>query len=140
MKSLLIAAAVLLAPAALCADVTVSNAWIRATVPGQPVSGAYFDITAKKATRLVKVETPAAGLVQLHEMRTESGVMKMRQIDSISLPAGQTVSLAPSKMHVMLMNIPEPLTEGSKQTMILTFVEDGVRSQLKLSVPVKKGS
>jgi copper(I)-binding protein len=119
------------------ADVRIEKAWIRAAADGQPVSGAYFEITAQHNAKLVKVDTTAAEHAELHEMSLQGGIMKMRPLTAIALPAGQKVVLKPNGLHVMLFNPKTPLAAGSKETMVLTIDEDGKRSQLKLSVDVK---
>ncbi len=119
------------------ADVVVKNAWAKPTVPGQPVAAAYFEITASKAAHLLKVETPVAGLAEVHEMKQENGVMKMRQVQGLSLPAGQTVTLKPGGMHVMLMQLQSQLQEGAKWPLIVTTEQDGKRSQVRVDLFVR---
>ncbi|MCW5624781.1 MAG: copper chaperone PCu(A)C [Burkholderiales bacterium] len=77
------------------ADVTVTRAWVRATMPGQPVAGAYLDLEAKRALKLTGVASPVATRGEVHEMKHEDGVMKMRQVAAVDLPAGRKVQLAP---------------------------------------------
>jgi copper(I)-binding protein len=102
-------------------DVEISNAWVRATVPGQPVAGAYLDAKATRDLKLVGVSSPAAKRGELHEMKHEGGVMKMRQVKEIDLPSGKTVSLAPGGLHIMLFDPVKPLVEGERVSMTLQF-------------------
>ena len=76
---------------AFAQNVTVTEAWARATVQGQKASGAFMKITAKDDEKLIGASSAAAGVVQIHEMKMEKDVMKMNAVDSIALPAGQTV-------------------------------------------------
>jgi copper(I)-binding protein len=119
-------------------NVTVNDAWVRATVPGQKATGAFMKITAKDGGTLVAASSPAAGVVQVHEMKMDAGVMKMREIKSgLPLPAGQAVELRPGSYHVMLMDLKAPL---QKDTLVpLTLVvknAQGVESKLELNVNV----
>jgi copper(I)-binding protein len=102
----------LLAMSAMAADtgVTVSNAWRRATA--QSSAGVWFSITSKQDAKLVAASSPLAGTTQLHTMSHEQGMMKMRAIESIALPAGKAVELAPGGDHVMLIDLKQPLKAG----------------------------
>ena len=136
------AAAVLawqLMPGALAAEtVTTANAWVRATVPGQSVAGAYLDITAGAAAALVAVESPAARKAELHTMSMDGGVMKMRAVEKIELPAKQTVSLKPGGYHVMLIDIKRELKAGERVPLKLV-VQDakGVKTTLQIEAEVR---
>lgn len=99
--------------------IEIRDPWARATVPGQPVAGAYAELRSAKAAQLVGVSSPAAKRGEVHEMKHVGGVMKMRQLKSLPLPAGETVKLAPGGLHVMLFDLPKPLDAGS--TIPLTF-------------------
>lgn len=102
------------------ATVTVQNAWARATVPGQDVAGAYMEITSTVPARLIKVETPDAKLAEIHSMRMENGVMRMQALESLALPAKETVKLAPGSYHLMLIGIKRPLKPGDQLPISLT--------------------
>ena len=117
--------------------VKVEGAWARATVQGQKGTGAFMNITAKEGTRLVGVSSPAAGVAEVHEMKMEGDIMKMRAMPSLDLPAGKAVALKPGGHHVMLMDLKQALTVGSKVPLTLTFKDaKGVESKLELSLPV----
>ena len=79
----LLFAAALLAGAAhaqTAAPVAAEGAWARASVPGQKATGAFMRLTASEATRLVRAESPAAGVTEVHEMKMDAGVMKMAEV------------------------------------------------------------
>ena len=117
--------------------VKVEGAWARATVQGQKGTGAFMNITAKEGTRLVGVSSPAAGVAEVHEMKMEGDIMMMRAMPSLDLPAGKAVALKPGGHHVMLMDLKQALTVGSKVPLTLTFKDaKGVESKLELSLPV----
>jgi periplasmic copper chaperone A len=123
--------------AALLPPVQVSGAWVRATVPGQKGSGAFMKITSQTALRLVGISSPAAGVAEVHEMKMDGDVMKMRAVDALDLPAGKTVELKSGGYHVMLMDLRQTLPKGSMMPMTLRFRDaNGVESKLDLSVPV----
>jgi copper(I)-binding protein len=114
MKSLLSfwVSAMLFAINAWAGEVTVSDAWVRATAPGQDNGSLQFSITSQKEARLVGASTPAAAKAELHAMSHENGMMKMRAVDAISLPAGKVIDLAASGKHVMLIGLKQPLRAG----------------------------
>ncbi len=119
------------------ANVDVSNAWVRSTVPGQKGTGAFMKIIARQGTTLVGVSSPVAGVGEVHEMKMEGDVMKMRALPVLDLPAGKAVELKPGGYHVMLMDLKQPLAKDSKVPLTLVFKDaKGVQSKLELSVPV----
>ena len=119
------------------AGVDVQNAWVRSTVPGQKGTGAFMKITAKEGAKLVGVSSPVAGVGEVHEMKMEGDVMKMRALPSLDLPAGKAVELKPGGYHIMLMDLKQPLAKDSKVPLTLLFKDaKGVESKLELSVPV----
>lgn len=87
------------------AQVTVKEAWVRATVPQQKVTGAFMQIHSAQDTRLIEVRSPAAAMVELHEMKMEGDVMRMRALNALDLPAGKTIELKPGSYHIMLTDL-----------------------------------
>lgn len=127
----LVAAALLASAATLpawAANITVTDVWARATMPGQPVSGAYMQIRSDADARLVSASSPAVPRVEMHEMKMDGDVMRMREVKAIDLPKGKTVSLEPGGFHIMLMNLPKPIAAGDVIPLILT-VESGGKQQ-----------
>lgn len=119
------------------AAVDVQGAWARATVQGQKATGAFMKLTAKDNAKLVSASSPAAGVVEIHEMKMDGGVMKMRAIPSLDLPAGKAVELKPGGYHVMLMDLKEPLKKETTVPITLVVKDDkGVESKVELTVPV----
>ena len=96
------------------AQVTVTAAWVRATVPGQNIAGAYLKITSASTAWLVGGSSPAAKAVELHQMSLENNVMKMRPLARLELPAGTPVELRPGGYHLMLIDIAHPLAKGER--------------------------
>ncbi len=127
----------LCAVTAALAQVKVENGWARATVQGQMATGAFMKLTAPQATRLVAVSTPVAGVAEIHEMKMDGGVMKMRGIPALDLPANQTVELKPGSFHLMLMDLKAPLMKDASIALTLTFKDTkGKETQQQVSVPV----
>ena len=126
------------APAgAQTAAVKVEGAWARASVQGQTGTGAFMRLTAQGGARLVRAESPAAGVTEVHEMKMEGDVMKMRAIPALELPAGKTVELKPGGYHVMLLDLKAPLAKDTALPLTLVFQDaKGAESTLNLSVPV----
>lgn len=118
--------------------VEVQSAWARSTVPGQKAGGVFMKLEAKQALRLVAATSPVAAFGEVHEMRMEDGVMKMRPLkDGLELPAGKAVELKPGGYHVMLMDLKAPLQKDTNIPLTLVFVDaKGVESRKEISVPV----
>jgi copper(I)-binding protein len=130
-------AGVLVSSAAL-AQVTVTDAWIRATVPQQKSAGVFMQLRSASDARLVEVRTSAAGHAELHQMQMQGQTMRMHAVAGIALPAGQAVSLAGGGYHVMLFDLKHQLKDG--QSVPLTLVVEGAghkRQELNVAVPVK---
>lgn len=122
---------------AAAAAVSVEGAWARASVPGQKATGAFMRLTAPETMRLVRVQSPAAGVAEVHEMKMDGDIMKMRAVPLLELPAGKAVDLKPGGYHVMLMDLKAPLAKGSSVPVTLFFQDaQGVESQQQLQLPV----
>lgn len=113
------ALSVLLAASAWANEITVHNAWARATAPGQAVGAAYMDLMAKRSMSVVGGHSPAAERVELHTMSMQEGVMVMRKVPEIELPAGKPVQLKPGGLHIMLIGLKAPLQEGQSVPLTL---------------------
>jgi periplasmic copper chaperone A len=117
--------------------VNVEGAWVRSTAPGQQGTSAFMKLTAQKTMQIVGVSTPVAGTSDLHEMKREGDVMKMRGLDKLELPAGRTVALTPSGYHLMLQDLKQQLRPGTTVPLTLVLRDaNGVQSKLELKLPV----
>ena len=112
------------------AQVSVKNAWVRATVGPQKTTGAFLQIETKNEVNLVKVETKAAGMVEIHEMQMDGGVMKMREVEKVNCPAGKVTELSPGGFHIMLMNLKKQAKEGDQIPLILSFEDRQGKKQV----------
>ena len=107
-------------------SVEVKDAWVRTSVPGQKATGAFMKITAKDGAKLVAVSSPAAGVAEVHEMKMEGDVMKMRPVvNGLEIKPGQTVTFDPSGYHVMLVDLKEQLVQGERFKATLKFAKAG---------------
>ena len=119
-------------------NVVVSDASARATAPGQESAAIRFSITSKKEARLVAIVSPIAGAVEIHSMTHDNGVMKMRAIEFLPLPAGKMVKLGASGNHVMLLNLKNPLKAGESVPLTITVeFADKRKEKLNVSAEVK---
>lgn len=126
------AAASLVAQVAWAANISVTDAWARATMPGQPVSGAYMQIQADADARLLSVSSSVVPRVEVHEMNMDGGVMHMREVKAIDLPKGKTVSLEPGGFHIMLMNLKKPIAAGDVIPLTLVVESGGKRQTVEV--------
>ncbi|MFL6698707.1 MAG: copper chaperone PCu(A)C [Vitreoscilla sp.] len=110
-KSVLLLALSLLAAAAH-AQVTVDKPWVRTTVAQQTTTAAYLTITSAHGGKLVEASSPVAASVEVHEMKMDGNLMKMRSVDALPLPAGQPVQMKSGGYHMMLMGLKAPLKAG----------------------------
>lgn len=101
--------------------IEVSGGWIRATAPGQDQGGADLSIISKQSATLVGASSPVCKMVQLHTMTNENGMMRMREVKAIKIPAGKRVNLRESGYHLMLVGLKAPLKEGETVPLILSF-------------------
>jgi len=123
---------------ALAADIDVKEPWVRGTVTGQPATGAFMEVTSKGGAAIIGASSPVAGITEIHEMKMDGGVMKMRAISRLDLPAGKPVKLAPGGYHVMLMDLKKEHKAG--ETVALTLVVEGAdkkRETIEVKAPVK---
>jgi hypothetical protein len=102
-------------------EIEVSGAWIRASAPGQDAASVDMTIASKQAATLVGVSSPAAKSAEMHSMTTEGGMMRMREVKSIDLPAGKHLNLDEGGYHLMLNGLKAPLKEGETVPLILSI-------------------
>lgn len=134
-----VALSAILSVPAWSADVRIVNAWARATAPGQAVAGVFMDLSADRPMSVVGGASPASERVELHTMSMQDGVMVMRPIPEIPLPAGQTVQLKPGGLHVMLIGLKAPLQEGKTVPLTLQVRDAGGKvKELQVEAQVRR--
>jgi hypothetical protein len=140
MKRISLAAALVLTAAVVpaWAQITVSQPWVRGTVQGQKATGAFMQLKSADGAALVAAQSPAAGVVEIHEMRMENNVMRMRAVPKLDLPPGQTVELKPGGYHVMLMDLKQPLKKGDTVPITLKLQgKDGKPQEVEVKAEVR---
>lgn len=112
--------------AAADSGLSVRDAWARATPPGASVAAAYLTIVGgAQADRLVSATTARAGMTQIHVVTAAEGMARMRPVEGVEIPARQTVMLAPQGLHIMLMDLVQPLVAGERFKLTLVFAQAG---------------
>lgn len=119
----------------------IKDPWVRTTVPRQKSTAVYMEITAARAGRLIEVSSPIAGVVEIHEMRMDRDMMRMRAIAALDLPAGVPVSLKPGGYHIMLMDLRSHIRSGDKVPLSLVVeLRDGRRETLQIQATARSAS
>jgi copper(I)-binding protein len=105
----------------------IDHAFTRATPPGAKSGGAFLVVENAGAApdRLIRAASPVAGLVEIHEMSLDGGVMRMRAVPGVDVPPGGRLELKPGGYHVMLLDLKQPLKVGDKVPLTLTFQHAG---------------
>jgi hypothetical protein len=141
-KTLLIAA--LLSPSLFAnaheykvGELHIAHPWSREMPPVAPTAAAYFVVHNKgaEADRLLSVSTPHAGKAELHEHMHADGVMKMQQVENVTITAGGEVKFEPMGYHVMMFNLKQQAKDGERFPLTLTFENAG---KVDVEVAVQK--
>lgn len=108
-------------------ELRIVQPYARATPPGARTAGAYFRIENRGNgnDELVRAASPLADSVELHLMRMDGNVARMRAVNRLGIPAGAVVTLAPNGYHVMLVGLKRPLVAGDRFPLTLTFAKAG---------------
>ena len=116
--------------------ITVNDPYVRAVPPVVKTSAAFMQFQNSDAVEhfLVSASTPVAAAVELHMHTMDDGVMRMRRIAHVHLPPGETISLEPGGLHIMLFDLSAPLNPGDQVPITLTF-SDG--SNMAISAQVR---
>ncbi len=114
---------------AAAADLEVANPWVRGTVPAQKATGAFMQLSSKGGVSLVGVGSPAANIVEIHEMVMDNNVMKMRAVPRLEVEAGKVLELKPGSYHVMLIDLKKPLGKG--EIVPITLLVEGKDKKLE---------
>lgn len=118
--------------------VAIMDNWVRANAPGQSVGAAYMTLLSAQDSTMIKAEADVAGAVEIHSMKMENGVMKMRMLEELPLKAGKTEKLAPGGFHLMLFDLKKPLTAGEVVNFTLSFKDAaGNITKQQVTMPIK---
>lgn len=123
--------------AAQAADIQATDPYVRAVPPGQPNSAAFMSLSNRggELRALVGAASDASEVAELHTHVMSDGMMRMRRIEKIDLPAGETVALEPGGLHIMLIGLKRELKPGDEVRLTLSF-DDG--EKVAVSAPVRK--
>jgi len=134
---LLIALSFVISFSVLAGDIQVHKGYVRAVPATAPVTAAFMDIhnPGDEARALISATSPAAKTVELHTHTNVDGVMQMRQVEKIDLPANSTTHLQPGGLHIMLIGLKTSL-KMDDQVQVNLKMDDG--SLIELSLPVRK--
>src|SRR6185312_12977990 len=109
-------------------DLVITQGWTRATPGGAKTGGGFLTIENKGSSpdKLVGVSADVAGKIEVHQMATDGGVMKMRPVEGgLTIEPGKTVKLAPGGLHLMMMDLKSPLKQGDRLPVTLQFEKAG---------------
>lgn len=123
--AIVVVALVVASPALAEESIRVFDAWARATILASRPGAAYLTIESATEDRLLGVTTPVAGQVMIHAVEKDGDINRMKHIETLELPAGERVTLAPGGMHLMLMGLQDKLSEGTTFPMTLNFENAG---------------
>ncbi len=117
--------------------ISVENGWTRATPPGAVNSATYVTVinAGDESRRIVAAYSNAVKEVQLHTVIDDNGLMKMRQVQEIEVPAGAAVELKSGGLHIMMLGVIEPLREGQSIDLELEFANG---ERVEFVSPVRK--
>ena len=124
LKALALAGLLLTPFAHAKSDIMVHDAYARATPPSAVNSAVFTTLMnhSDKDRAIVSATTPAAGKVELHDVIVDGDVMKMRQVQEITIPANGEAVLKPGSLHIMLFDLKDGLKEGEQIEMTLTLL------------------
>lgn len=129
MKKIVLASALFFLSTVVHAEITVDAPWVRATVPQQKFTGAFMHISSTSDVKLVSAQSPVADHLEIHEMKMDGDVMKMRQIEGVNIQAGQSIDLNPGGYHIMFMGLKQQMKEGDLVPISLVFESKGHASE-----------
>lgn len=117
-------------------QIEIADAWVKEVPPVSRVSVLFMKIINKGNTddKLISVKTDIAKYAELHKMVMEGGIMKMRKIDQLTVPARGEVALEPGGVHIMLIGLQKIPQKGDKVKVELIFERSG---KTTIEVPVR---
>jgi copper(I)-binding protein len=138
MQALFLAAVIGLTALSAHAQVSVSDPWLRATVPQQKTTGAFMRLSSVESVQVVDARSPIAESVEIHSMNMENNIMKMRAVPSLAITAGKTVELKPGGYHMMFIGLKQQVKEGDVVPVTLVIeAANKKRETIDVKIPVK---
>ena len=123
------------------AEVTVKDAWVRATSGAAKVTSGYAVLSnsGPEDDVLISIQTPAAAMAHLHASADKDGIMRMEGVKDLAVPAGKDVALAPGGYHVMVMDLENSLKTGEEIPLIFSFKKQGAVKVMAKVMPLSYG-
>ena len=124
-------------------SVSIENAWVRATPPGQNVGAGFMTFTSQQDVTLISATSDVSKSIEIHSMSMQNGVMKMRMLENLAIKANKPYKLEPGGFHLMLFDLEKPLTAGDYVNFELTFktgtteFKQKIKAQIKVSADVQ---
>ena len=121
------------------AKVVVKDPWLQESPPGQTITAAYMRLENHGSSEavLVSASTSVARVVEIHKVVVEDGLMKMRKLDQLVIPANASLELKPGGFHLMVIGVNKDLKEGDEAKLVLKFADN---TEKTIVVPVKQRS
>jgi periplasmic copper chaperone A len=111
-------------------NVTVKEPWVRATLDGQKTTGAFMKLSSTKNMQLVSVKSSVAKMLEIHQMKMEGDVMKMRSVRSLAVKANETLALNPGGYHIMMKDLNQKIEAGQSVPLTLTLKDENKKLQI----------
>jgi copper(I)-binding protein len=118
--------------------VAIMNSWVREANSGAKMNAGYMTLVnvGSEEVTLVKVESEAFENIEVHEMASVDGLVEMREVTDLTIPAKGQIQFEPGGKHLMLMGPREHLTKGQKVDMTLTF-KSGKKQTVSVQVAAR---
>jgi len=118
-------------------DITITDGYVKASIPGSDVTAAYMTInnTSDTAITLQKISSTLSDRVEIHEHSMADGMMRMREVGKVTLAANSKVVLQPSGLHLMIFSLKQPITEQDVIPFTLYFSN---KTKVNIQLPVYK--
>ena len=116
-----------------------SDAYVRQPLIGRDVTAAYLTVTSnvESPAQVIAVSSPQSTSAEMHSHAMEDGLMRMRKVDTLSIPSSGSLVLEPMGDHLMLFGIEEDLVEGDIVSIVMTVTVDGQVQELTFDAPVR---
>ncbi|MDA7949417.1 MAG: copper chaperone PCu(A)C [Hyphomicrobiaceae bacterium] len=107
-------------------DITVESPWVRTTIPNRPAAG-YMTVrnSGNSADAILSASSPVADKVELHTHLMENGVMKMRAVEKVAIPAKGSAEFKSGGLHLMIFGVKTPLKDGDDLPLTVVFEKAG---------------
>jgi hypothetical protein len=135
MKKWIVAALLSLSSSVTLAEVLVTDATVREMLPGRSMTAGYFSISNSGTVdaELISASSPQFGSIELHQHSHKDGMMKMEQVQSVKVAAGEQVHFQPGGLHLMMFDAKTSISKGQQIPLRLTF-KDGQSIEIQASV------